>query len=113
LFNCLVEINKSGKKCTQRFDATGGNTTTISNHLKRIHKLKPAKKLVQTNLSSFPNMPNTRKSKTFRQALAEYLAKQYLPFSMIEEKVFQDMCIAFHNEWVTIKTQPAFITDKS
>jgi hypothetical protein len=34
VFNCLVQISESGKLCNQRFDASGGNTTTISNHLK-------------------------------------------------------------------------------
>jgi hypothetical protein len=33
---------------------------------------------------------------------------------MIEEKVFQDKCIAFHNEWVKNKIQPAFdLLDKT
>jgi hypothetical protein len=58
-------------------------------------------------------MPEKPKVKTFREVYAALVAKQYLPFSMIEEKVFQDTCIAFHNEWVKNKCQPAFVTDKT
>jgi hypothetical protein len=112
VFKCLVD-NHSGKKCKQIVDATAGNTSTISRHLKNIHHLKPAKKLVQTQLSSYDNLPKMRKPKSFRQAVADFVAKQYLPFSIIEQKVFQDMCITFHHEWLTTKTQPTFITDKT
>jgi hypothetical protein len=58
-------------------------------------------------------MPEKSKVKTFRDAFAEFVAKQYLPFSLIEEKVLQDMCIAFHNEWVKNKCQPTFVTGKT
>ena len=47
VFVCLVIINKSGKLCNKPFDASGGNTSTISKHLKRKHSLKPPMKMVQ------------------------------------------------------------------
>lgn len=58
-------------------------------------------------------MPEKSKVKTFRDAFAELVARQCLPFSLIEEKVLHDMCIAFHNEWVKNKCQPTFVTDKT
>jgi hypothetical protein len=58
-------------------------------------------------------MPVKSKNKTFREAYAALVAKQYLPFSMIEEKSLQDSYIAFHNEWVKNNCQPAFVTDKT
>ena len=112
VFFCLVEINKSGKLCNQSFDASGGNTTTISNHLKRRHNLKPSKKSVQATLT-FENMPKIPKPKSFRRAFTELIAKQYLPYSLIDEKVLQDSYIAFYNEWLKNKSQPAFVTDKT
>lgn len=110
-FQCLVEINSSGKICNKRVDASGGNTTTISAHLKRMHKLKPPTKFVQSVLSFDNN--NMPKPKTFRQAFAELIAKQYLPYSLIEEKVLQDSYVTFHNEWAKNKNQPEFVTDKT
>ena len=95
-----------------RFDASGGNTSTISNHLKRKHGLKPPSKLVQVPLN-FKNLPIMPKRKTFRQAFAEMVCKQYLPFSLIGEKVVQDAFVSFHNEWMKTATQPAFVTDKT
>ena len=112
MFNCLVDSGDSSRICNQRFDATGGNTSTISKHLKTKHGLKPDKKLVQTNLS-FENMANFPKPKTFRQSYAELVAKQYLPFSLIEEEVLQNAFLAFHREWIKNNAQPNFVTDKT
>jgi hypothetical protein len=36
-----------------------------------------------------------------------------LPYSLIGEKVLQDMLVTFHNEWVKKKSQPAFVSDKT
>ena len=93
-------------------DASGGNTSTISNHLKRKHNLKPPAKLVQATLS-FENMPQKSKPKTFRQAFAEFIAKQYLTFSLIQGKALQDMLPAFLRENKTNTDQPKFVTDKT
>jgi hypothetical protein len=68
--------------------------------------------MVQVPLS-FEKMPPKTPKKTFRQAFAEKIVKQYLPYSLIEEKVVQDSYLAFHNEWVKTKSQPAFVTDKT
>ena len=87
-------------------DASGGNTTTISAHLQRKHKLKPPKTFVQPILRFENNMP---KRKTFRQAFAELVAKQYLPYLLIQEKVLQDAFVTFRGE----KHQPEFVTDKT
>ena len=91
---------------------TQGQTSVIANHLKEKHSLKPPSKSVQQTLS-FENMPQKSKPKTFRQAFAELIAKQYLPFSLIEEKALQDSYVAFHHEWAKSKTQPVFVTDKT
>ena len=44
--------------------------------------------------------------KTFREALAIGVAKQYLPFTSICEKSIQDSYLAFHREFNTKKMQP-------
>ena len=111
-FCCRVEL-RDGKQCTYKEQSNGGNTTNISNHLKSRHKLKPPKLQVQTTLDHFENMPQKPKSKSFRESFAELVTKQYLPFSLIEEKVLQDAFITFYNEWAKTKTQPAFVTDKT
>ena len=95
-FYCRYEL-KSGMKCDYKVETKKSNTTSIANHLKERHSLKPPKKEV----------------KTFREVYAVLVAKQYLPFSMIEEKVLQDSYVAFHNEWVKTQTQPAFVIDKT
>ncbi len=67
---------------------------------------------MQVAIDGFLSMPQ-RKKKTFREAYAELVAKQYLPFSMIEEKVLRDCFITFHNEWVKNSEQPHFVSDKT
>ena len=111
-FYCRYEL-KSGMKCDYKVETKKSNTTSIANHLKERHSLKPPKKVVQTALHQFLNMKQKHKVKTFREVYAVLVAKQYLPFSMIEEKVLQDSYVAFHNEWVKTQTQPAFVTDKT
>jgi hypothetical protein len=71
--------------------------------------LNPPKKLVQATLS-FENMPPKKKQKTFREAFAELVSKQYLPFSLIDEKVLQDSYLAFLMENKTNINQPVFVT---
>jgi hypothetical protein len=58
-------------------------------------------------------MPEKPIAKTFRQAFAELVAKQFLPFSLIEEKVLQDSYDAFLQEYLTNNTKPDFVTDKT
>ena len=53
------------------------------------------------------------KEKSFREALAIGVAKQYLPFTFICEKSVQDSYLAFHREFNAKKMQPVFITDKT
>jgi hypothetical protein len=112
-FHCRY-VFKNGKKCNYKIETKNGQTTGIAYHLKEKHSLKPSNKLVQATLT-FENMPEDMrpKRKTFRQAFAELIAKQYLPYSLIEEKVLQDSYLAFYNEWVKTKNQPAFVTDKT
>ena len=104
---------KNGRKCNFKVMTKKGQTTLIANHLKEKHDLKPPTKSVQATLDQFQIMPQKPKSKKFRQAFAEMVTKQYLPFSLIEEKVVQESFIAFYNEWVTTKSQPTFVTDKT
>jgi hypothetical protein len=110
-FHCRCEF-KNGRKCTYKVLTKNGQTTGIAYHLREKHDLKPPSKLVQSTLN-FENMPPVQKAKTFREEFAELIAKQYLTFSLIEEKVLQDAFIAFHNEWVKNKSQPVFVTDKT
>jgi leucyl aminopeptidase len=100
-FHCCYEF-KNGRKCTYKVQTKNGQTTGIANHLKIKHNLK-AKNLVQTTLTLDNMPPNKPTPKTFRQAFAELVAKQYLPFSIVEEKVVQDSYLAFHNEWAKTK----------
>ena len=67
---------------------------------------------IQTKLEQFTSMGEKRKEKTFREAFAALLVKQYLPFSLISEKVLQDSYLAFHREF-NKKLQPVFVRDKT
>ena len=58
-------------------------------------------------------MTAQRKEKSFREAFVELVARQYLPFSLIQEKAFEDCLVAFHKEWIKHKKQPVFVTDKT
>jgi hypothetical protein len=59
-------------------------------------------------------MPEKKKSKGFREVFSEAIVKQYLPFSIIEEKVIQDSHMAFLKEYTTgIKKEPSFVTGKT
>jgi hypothetical protein len=112
-FHCRY-VFKNGRKFSYKIQTKNGQTTGIAYHFKEKHSLKPSKKLVPSTLT-FENMPEDMrpKPKTFRQAFAELIAKQYLPYSLIEEKVLQDAFHTFHNEWMKNKTKPAFVTDKT
>jgi len=44
-FFCLVEINKTGKKCNSRYETKDGGTGSIAKHLRTKHFLKPPKKV--------------------------------------------------------------------
>lgn len=104
---------KSGKKCDHKALANKGNTSTIAHHLKEKHHLKPPPKVVQPKISDF-NMGEKKKQKTFREAFAEAVVKQYLPYSIIEERAIQDSYLAFLKEFGTrIKKEPIFVTDKT
>jgi hypothetical protein len=73
--------------------------------------LKTVEKVQTTiTLLDLKNMP---RQKTFREAFAELIAKQYLPFSLVEEKVLQDSYLAFMKEKETTKVQPSFVTRKT
>jgi len=54
-----------------------------------------------------------RKKKTFREAFAQFVAKQYLPFSIIQEKSLQDSYLAFLEEFGSMNIEPMFVTDKT
>jgi hypothetical protein len=95
-FHCQYEF-KNGRKCSYKVKSKNGQTTGIAHHLREKHSLKPANKVVQTTLT-FENMAEKLKVKTFRETYAELVAKQYLPYSLIGEKVLQDMLVTFHNE---------------
>jgi hypothetical protein len=110
-FYCRCEF-KNGRKCSFKVKTKQGQTSIIANHLREKHSLKPQSKLVQPVLS-FENMPQKSKPKTFRQAFAALLVKQYLPFSLINEEVLQDAFLNFHKEWEKNGIQPAFVTDKT
>jgi hypothetical protein len=105
---------KSGKQCTFKVESKKGSTSAIANHLKEKHSMKPPKNAekVQTNLTLF-NLKNMPRQKTFREAFAELIAKQYLPFSLVEEKVLQDSYLAFMKEKEITKVQPSFVTRKT
>ncbi len=109
-FFCLVKVNKTGKICNRRFDAKDGVTSSIAKHLKTKHFLEPGPKAQQT-LDQF-KIPQP-KVKQFREAFAELVAKQYLPFSLIQEKVLQDSYKAFYKEHIKTGVQPVFVTDKT
>ena len=111
-FFCLVEINKTGKKRTRRYEAKDGATSSIAKHLRKDHFLKPAKKVEQMTLDNF-KIQKQNKEKTFREAYAELVVKQYLPFSLIQEKVLQESYISFYKEFSKTKVQPLFVTDKT
>jgi hypothetical protein len=49
----------------------------------------PPKKLVQPKLHEF-KMGQLIKEKAFREGFAELVVKQYLPYSLIQDKVLQD-----------------------
>jgi hypothetical protein len=110
-FYCLI-INKAGKTCHKRFDASDGNTSGISKHLKISHSLLPPNKLVQPKLHEF-KMGQIIKEKTFREAFAELVVKQYLPYSLIQEKVLQDSYLFFHKQFLKTRVQPNFVSDKT
>lgn len=110
-FFCRFAYN-NGRQCDYNVRCIKSSTSNILAHLKSKHNLSGPKLKVQTTLDKFKDMP-MKKTKTFRQAFAELTAKQYLPFSLIEEKALQDSYLAFYNEWVKNKTQPAFVTGKT
>ena len=108
-FHCRCKC-RNGRECDYKVQTKKGQTTLIANHLRDKQGLKPPTKLVQ---KTFTNMTPKPKSKTFRQAFAELVAKQYLPFSLIDEKVLQDAFIAFLKENRTNIIQPIFVTRKT
>jgi hypothetical protein len=77
-FYCRFEL-KSGKKCTYKVESKKGQTTNIAMHLKEKHGLKPPPKQKQASMDSFMSVDSKPKNKTFREAFAEMVAKQYLP----------------------------------
>ena len=113
-FRCRFK-NTAGKLCNYKVQTKKGQTSGIATHLKVKHQLKQPKKLLQTTLLDFAKMPQReeQKPKSFREAFAQLIAKQYLPFSIIEEKVLQDSYMAFHNEYKKNGVPPAFVTDKT
>jgi hypothetical protein len=59
-------------------------------------------------------MPQGKMPKSFREAIAELVAKQYLPFSTIEEKeVLKDSYKAYLQEYKASGTPPDFVSDKT
>jgi hypothetical protein len=60
-------------------------------------------------------MPKSKNEtqKSFREAFAELVSKQYLPFSIIEEKVLQDSYKAYLKEYQATGSPPVFVTDKT
>lgn len=109
-FHCKVD------KCKYRTETKKGQTSQIASHLKEKHGLKDEKsESVQSTLTNFTGMTQKVK-KTFRQAFAELVAKQYLPFSLIGQKVLQDSYLAFLRENKNknlIDPKKMFVTDKT
>lgn len=115
-FYCKVE-NKNGKRCSYKGESKKANTTNIGNHLKNKHFIKPPPKEIQTTMDFFSAPSNSKvekqKAKTFREAFAELVTKQYLPFSLIQEQSLQNSYLIFHKEWVANDQRPKFVTDKT
>jgi len=75
--------------CNYKIQTAKGSTSNIASHLKDKHQLEAPKKLKQTTLTDFATMPQAKKPKSFREAIAELVAKQYLPFSMISMEKYR------------------------
>ena len=108
-FHCRCEF-RNGRKCEFKVKTKQGQTSVIANHLREKHGLKPPTKMVQATLAFDDNMPKKKKPKTFRQSFAELVCKQYLPYSIVDEKVLQDSYLAFLRENKTNAIQPVFVT---
>lgn len=111
-FQCLYKLS-TGELCKYKVRTSKGQTSIIANHLRTKHDLKPPEKEIQKALDHFPEMLKHKKEKSFREAFCELVAKQYLPFSLIEEKALQDSYLAFHREIVKQRVPPTFFTDKA
>ena len=100
--------------CKQRFSAKRGNTSGIGKHLEDIHRLKAPAKLTQASMLDFQTETKKATPKSFRQAFTEAVCKQYLSYSLIQQKVIQDSYVAFLNEFSTgLKKVPTFVSDKT
>lgn len=106
-FDCRYKL-KSGNVCPYKVHTKDGQTSKIAKHLKEKHGLKPPTKEIQTTMDQFQGMCKPKKEKTFRRAFSELVVKQYLPFSIIEQRVLRDSYIAYYNEYVKTKTPPTF-----
>ncbi len=111
-FRCKVEL-KNGGVCKYKASSVKGQTTNIASHLMQKHALKCPTKQNQSTLDQFALMRPTKRTKTFRNAFAELVAKQYLPFSLIGEKELQDSYLAFLEEYKSSRSIPTFVTDKT
>jgi hypothetical protein len=60
-------------------------------------------------MDSAISVDSKSKKKTFREAFVEMLVKQYLPFSIIEEKSVQQSYLAFLKEYGIRRTEPNFV----
>jgi hypothetical protein len=110
MFHCRFEF-KSGKKCQYKVLTKKGQTSNIAAHLKEKHGLKAPPKQIQASMDSFISVQP--KKKTFREAFAEMVAKQYLPCSFIEEKSVQESYLAFLMEYGIKAKEHNFVTDKA
>lgn len=106
-----------GKKtCGARVRSKEGTTTNMAQHLFRVHgitsvsskrKKVPDCFAMESKEVDFANLP-------FRVAWILMTAKQYLPYSMMEEKVVQDCMISFAKEHgADFRTRPKFLTRKT
>jgi hypothetical protein len=111
-FHCSV-INCKSKKAFNN-----GNTTNFKGHLERDHKIFDPARVVKAKSDPFASFKKSKVEKdeasvSFDLSYLHMIAKQYLPFSMLDEKHVQNCFIAFAKEHCKtgIKFQSNFINN--